>query len=78
MPNSELILQLPAEEMKFLEAYARKHGTTATELLARYVNRLKNIDKRALHPDIVSITGLVPEQINGKAEYLQHLLEKHK
>src|SRR2546428_11932738 len=77
MPTAELTLQLPLDEVKFLEAYAQEHGTTPTEVLARYVHRLKNTQKRALHPDVLNITGLVPEHIDSKAEYLQHLRGKH-
>jgi hypothetical protein len=76
MPTAELTLKLPAEEVEFLKAYAQ-HGTTAAELLATYVERLKATGHPPLHPDIVSITGLVPAEIDAKAEYRQHLLDKH-
>jgi hypothetical protein len=38
---------------------------------------LKATGHQPLHPDIVSITGLVPAEIDAKAEYRQHLLDKH-
>lgn len=78
MPTAELTLRLPAEEVEFLKAYAQEHGTTAAELLGRYVKRLKANGRKPLHPDIVSITGLVPEDIDVKGGYRQHLLDKHK
>ena len=78
MPTAELTLQLPVDEIEFLNAYAQEHGTTATELLERYVKQLKANGHKALHPDILSITGLVPADIDVKAEYRQHLLDKHK
>jgi hypothetical protein len=77
MPTAELTLKLPAEEVEFLKAYAQEHGTTAAELLATYVKRLKATGHQPLHPDVVSITGLVPAEIDAKAEYRQHLLDKH-
>ena len=77
MPTAELTLQLPAEEVEFLKAYAKEQGTTAAELLATYVKRLRANGHKPLHPDIVNITGLMPADIDVKAEYRQHLLDKH-
>jgi hypothetical protein len=78
MPTAELTVQLPAEEIEFLKAYAQEHGTTAAELLERYVKRLKANGRHRLHPDIVNLTGLVPADLDVTAEYRQHLLDKHK
>ncbi len=78
MPTAELTLRLPAEEIDFLNDYARQHDTTVAQLVARYVERLKGAGRRPLHPDIVSITGLVPADVDVKAEYRQRLLDKHK
>ncbi len=77
MPDAELTVQLPAEEIEFLKKYAQEHGTTATEILARYVHRLKTSAHRPLHPEVTQITGLVPETTDASAEYRQHLLDKH-
>ena len=78
MPSAELTVQLPAEEVEFLKSYAREHGTTVAEIVARYVKRLKRSEKKPLHPDIVNITGLVPPNLDAKAEHRQHLLDKHR
>ena len=78
MTTAELTVQLPGEEVEFLKTYAQQHGTTVTDLLARYVKRLQNSARRPLHPDIVNITGLVPAHLDAKADYRQHLLEKHR
>ena len=77
MPSAELTLQLPAEELKFLQTYADEHGTTVAEIVTRYVQRLKLSESQSLHPDIVNLTGLVPADINAKAQHHQHLLDKH-
>lgn len=78
MPSAELTLQLPAEEIEFLKTYADEHGVTVAEIVARYVQRLKHSERQPLHPDIVNITGLVPADINVKAEHHQRLLGKHR
>ena len=77
MPSAELTVQLPAEEVEFLKSYAREHGTTVAEIVARYVQRLKRAEKKPLHPDIVNITGLVPQNLDAEAEHRRHLLDKH-
>lgn len=78
MPSAQLTVQLPAEEVEFLKNYAQEHGTTVAEIVGRYVKRLKNSPRPPLHPDIVNITGLVPQTFDASAEYRQHLLEKHR
>ena len=78
MPSAELTLQLPAEEIEFLNSYAQEHGTTVAEIVARYVKRLKSAERKPLHQDIVNITGLVPRQVDAETEHRQHLLDKHR
>ena len=78
MPTAELTLKLPAEEIEFLQSYAQEHGMTAAELVGVYVKRLKDRGDKTLHPDIVSLTGLVPPDIDAVAEYRQYLSNKHK
>jgi hypothetical protein len=78
MPSAELTVQLPAEEVEFLKSYAREHGTTVAEIVARYVQRLKRSEKQPLHPDIVNLTGLVPQNLDAGSEHRRHLLDKHR
>ena len=78
MPSAELTVQLPAEEIEFLNSYAREHGITVAEIVTRYVKRLKSSESQPLHPDIVNITGLVPPQIDAETEHRRHLLDKHR
>lgn len=78
MPAAELTVPLPPEEIEFLQKYAREHGTTAAEIVARYVHRLKTAASRPLHPEVAQITGLIPETTDASAEYRQRLLDKHR
>ena len=78
MPSAELTVQLPAEEIEFLNSYAQEHGTTVAEIVTRYVKRLKSAERKPLHQDIVNITGLVPRQVDAETEHRQHLLDKHR
>lgn len=78
MPTAELTLQLPAEEVEFLKDYARQRGITVTELVARYVRLLHKMPARPPHPDNLQFTALVPEDVDARELYLQHMLEKHR
>ena len=78
MPTAELTLQLPAEEVEFLNDYARQHRTTVAELVARYVKLLHKVPSHPPHPANLQFTGLVPEDVDVRELYLQHMLEKHR
>jgi hypothetical protein len=78
MPTAELTLKLPAEEVEFLKDYAQQHGTTVAELFARYVKLLQKIPSRPPHPATLQFTGLVPEDVDVRELYLQHMIEKHR
>ncbi|MGO9200057.1 MAG: DUF6364 family protein [Limisphaerales bacterium] len=78
MPNGTLTVNLPAEEIEFLKAYARQHGMTAAEVVGRYVQRLKSATQPPIHPEVAAISGLVPPGSDARTEYRQRLLEKHR
>ena len=76
MPSAELIVELPAEEVDFLQAYAREHGTTVATLMARYAQALRNTPRRPPHPANVQFTGTIPSDVDVRETYLQHVVEK--
>jgi len=78
MPSAELTIELPAEEVDFLQAYAKEHGTTVAGLMARYAQALRSAPRRPIHPDVQKLTGLIPPEIDAKETYIQHILEKHR
>ena len=78
MPTAKLTVNLPTEEIEFLEEYAQQHGLTAAEVVVRYLHRLKSGAQPAIHPDIAALTGLVPPDTDAEAEYHRHLLDKHR
>ena len=60
MPTATLTVNLPSEEIEFLQKYAQQHGLTAAEVVARYLHRLKSGAQPAIHPEVAALTGLVP------------------
>jgi len=78
MPTAELTVQLPAEEVDFLKAYADEHGTTVDALMTRYAQALRNAPRRPPHPANLQFTGAIPSGVEAREVYLQHIVEKHR
>jgi hypothetical protein len=77
--RSKLTVRLPNENLGFLKRYAAEHGLTVTEVLDRYLTRLREgAEGRAIHPEVERISGLVPTEVDAEALYHEHLLDKHR
>jgi len=75
MNTAELTIQLPEKEIRFLEKYAEYQGISISELINRYVKGLQVSQKFRIHPDILKITGIIPQQIDVETEFLKHSIE---
>jgi hypothetical protein len=71
MTANEATLILPAEQVAFLQEYARRHGMTAADLLGRYVGSLKRAEAEPLHPDILALTGLAPANVDADGHHIE-------
>ncbi len=78
MSKAELKLELPVEEIEFLEAYANQHRTPVSDVVAGLVKGLHRPPRREIHPEVQKITGIIPPEVDVKEAHLQHILEKHK
>jgi hypothetical protein len=78
MPTGTLTVNLPSEEIEFLQRYAQQHGLTAAEVVARYLHHLKSGARPTIHPEVTALTGLVPPDADAEAEYHRNLLDKHR
>ena len=75
--ESILTIQLPAEDLRFAEAYGARHGISLAELFDRYLRILKELEHYQPSISVQEITGLVPSDIDVKEVYQDHLKEKH-
>lgn len=76
--RAKLTVRLPQENLEFVKRYAVEHGLTVTDVLNRFLTRLREgAEGRKIHPDVERISGLVPPQVDADALYHEHLLEKH-
>ncbi len=78
MPTATLTINLPAEELEFLESYARRHGLTVAEVVGGYLHRLKSGAQPSIHPEVTALTGLAPQDTDPGTEYHRHLFDKHR
>jgi len=77
MTTKKLQVELPAEDVEFMEAYAKEHGKSVADVLAQYIQRLKSRQSQDLHPEVKKITGVLPPDLDVKSEYHQHIVDKH-
>lgn len=78
METKEINVRLPSSEVDFAEAYAEKHQLSVDEVIDRSLKLLQRAEQGDIHPDILTISGIVPSEINAEAEYRDHLLRKHR
>ena len=75
----KLTVRLAEDNLDFVKRYAADHGLTVTDVLDGYLTRLrKGGEHRPLHPGVEAISGLVPADVDARALYHEHLLEKHR
>lgn len=78
METAKLTIRLPKEDLEFAKQYAQEHQVTVTELIDRYLRRLRNTPGASIHPEVEKISGLVPSDIDARAQYREHLASKHR
>lgn len=75
----KLTVRLAEDNLDFVKRYAAEHGLTVTDVLDGYLTRLREGgEDRPLHPGVKAISGLIPADVDARALYHEHLLEKHR
>lgn len=75
--TSKLTVRLPREDIAFAKRYARANGMSVTEVIDRYLRRMRMLDSRAPSSTLDEITGLLPDNIDVQAELEHHQRDKH-
>nr|VFJ56740.1 MAG: hypothetical protein BECKFW1821A_GA0114235_10646 [Candidatus Kentron sp. FW]VFJ64235.1 MAG: hypothetical protein BECKFW1821B_GA0114236_10929 [Candidatus Kentron sp. FW] len=78
IPKSKLTIRLPVDTIEFAKEYARHHGITVTDLIAGYLQRMANRSSDAIHPEVRRHSRLIPDTVDARAAYADHLLRKHR
>lgn len=75
----KLTVRLPEENVKFVKRYAAEHDATVTDVLNRFLTRLRQSrDPSKVHPEVAKISGLAPADVDAVALYHEGLIEKHR
>lgn len=74
--TTKLTIRLPRKDVEFAKAFAKAHGITVTEVIDRYLRRMRELDQRSPSSEVTAISGLVPEEVDAVEEHHRHMLEK--
>jgi hypothetical protein len=77
MDTAKLTVRLPKNDLEFAKRYAQAHRMTVTELIDRYLRSLQG-EVGAIHPEVERISGLIPSEVDARAEYRQQVLDKYR
>lgn len=77
MLKSKITINLPQSDINFLERYAAKKSRTISDLIDEYITLLRKIENYSFHPDIEKYAGFLPNNLDAKATYYHHIIEKH-
>ena len=78
MNDAKLTIRLPASELEFAKAYAREHRLTVTALVQRFLQQLRGTPNPDVPRSLADIAGLVPPEVDARAEYVASRQEKHR
>ncbi|SHF70653.1 hypothetical protein SAMN02745148_03340 [Modicisalibacter ilicicola DSM 19980] len=73
----KLTIRLPRQDVEFAKAYAKAHDLSVTEVIDRYLRRMRALGNGVPSPELDFITGLVPADVDAEAEYRKYQQEKH-
>ncbi len=74
---STITVPLPDEDLAFLRAWSRDHGTSPEAILAKQARYLREQLEKPLHPDVVAVTGIIPSDIDAEKVYHEYLEKKY-
>ena len=75
--TSKLTIRLPVEDIVFVKRYAKANGLSVTEVIDRYLRRMRLLDSEAPPAALDEITGLLPPDIDVSTEIDERRLSKH-
>lgn len=75
--TTKLTIRLPRRNVEFAKSYAKAHGMTVTEVIDRYLRRMRALEEQSPSPELDFITGLVPPEVDAEKEHRRHLRNKH-
>jgi hypothetical protein len=75
--TTSITLELPAERVRLVEDYARRHGTSFAELVGKYLKMIEQMEDYQPSPRLREITGLIPSDADAARLFHDQLKEKY-
>jgi len=76
--SDHMTLELPMEDAAFLKRYAERRGLKVDDLIQRWVEQLRRRSQQSdIHPEVQAISGIVPGDVDARAEQRAHQQKKH-
>ncbi len=77
MEPVKLTVRLSKQDLDFAKQYAQAHRITVTELITRYLRSLQT-GTRAIHQEVERIAGLIPPEVDARADDREHSRRKYR
>ena len=71
-----LTLELPEEDIRFIQQYAKEQGVSVSDSVDRIISFLRRTEQHPLHPDVLSIAGML-RGVDPDAARMEFLTRKH-
>ena len=75
--TTKLTIRLPVKGVVFVKRYAKANGLSVTEVIERYLRRMRRLDSEAPPAVLDEITGLLPADMDADAEMRERRSIKH-
>ena len=76
--TTKLTVRLRRRDVEYAKAYATAHGLSVTEVINRYLRRMRALEQRIPSSELAAVSGLVPSDVDAQKEYRRHLRDKHR
>lgn len=78
MNDARMTIRLPRASLVFAHEYAEQTGTTVTDLVIRYFERIRaTFAANPVPKSVRKVAGIVPQSVDAREEYRKHLLERY-
>ena len=78
METKELKVRLLKPDVDFVEAYAKAHQLSVDTVVDRSIQLLRQAASAEIHPEVRTMSGIIPAEVDAESEHKAHLLRKHR
>ena len=78
MNDARMTIRLPRASLAFAREYAEQTGTTVTDLVIGYFERIRaTFAANPVPKSVRKVAGIVPQSADARKEYREHLMERY-